>query len=259
MNGLITSIRPKQWFKNLFVLAPAVFEEVTDPVTLLQCAAASVLFCGVSSAVYLLNDVLDRRRDREHPLKKRRPIAAGEVSIPIALGTSGTMGILSMVCAYHLNPLFCLSMGVYIVLNLLYCTGIKNVIILDVMAIAAGFVIRVEAGGIIVGVPSTPWIVLTTFFLALFLALAKRRAEILALGNRASGHREVLGQYTVPMLDRLLLTTGSCTAIAYAMFAVLTRPAPWMRTRPPIPRACTATQSGVGNSYAAPTGARDWT
>ncbi len=222
LNDIIICARPRQWIKNVLVLAPVVFEKVTDPIILIKFAGAFVLFCFAASATYLLNDILDRDRDREHPLKQNRPIAAGRISVATALCVSVLMGIGALILSYNLGIFFGVFVSAYILLHLLYSLFAKMVIVLDVIIIAIGFVIRVEAGGAIVDVPSTPWIILTTFFLALFLGLAKRRAELLSLGDTAAEHREVLGQYTVEMLDRFLITAGGCAVISYAMFAVST-------------------------------------
>ena len=214
------SLRPAQWVKNLFVLAPLVFaHRLDDPLLLERAALAFLAFCAASSAVYLVNDLRDREQDRRHPLKSRRPIAAGEVSPGLALATAVALAGGALALAAGIGRRFILVLGVYLVLNLLYSAVLKHIVILDVMSIAAGFVLRVLGGAAAIAVEVSSWLVLCTTFLALFLAFSKRRHELTLLAEGAAGQRRVLTEYSPVFLDQMINVVTASTVVSYALYA----------------------------------------
>ena len=221
VGGLVRSLRPAQWVKNLFVLAPLVFAHRLDDLRLLERAgAAFALFCAAASAVYLFNDLRDRAEDRLHPLKSRRPIASGALPAPVAAVAAIVLGGGALVAALALGKRFALLLAFYLALNLLYSTRLKHVVILDVMSIAAGFVVRVLAGAAAIGVAVSNWLLLCGGFLALFLAFAKRRHELAMASNGAGATRRVLEQYSVTFLDQMINVVTASTLICYALYTV---------------------------------------
>lgn len=219
--GLVRSLRPVQWAKNLFVLAPLVFgRELDDPQAVLRGLAAFAAFCAAASAVYLVNDVRDREEDRRHPLKRRRPIASGALPVPAAAGAAVVLFALAAALGAPLGVGVLALIAGYALANLLYSAGLKHVVILDVMIIAVGFVLRVLAGGIAVGVAVSSWLLLCTIFLALFLAFSKRRHEIVLLAGEAAGQRRVLDHYSPAFLDQMINVVTASTVVSYALYAV---------------------------------------
>ena len=219
--ALVLSLRPSQWAKNLFVLAPVVFAHgLRAPRTLGHGLLAFAAFCAASSALYLLNDVRDREEDRNHPLKRFRPIAAGELSVGAAVTVAATLVVAAAGAAVVLGAEFAVVLGVYLVLILLYTLGLKRVVILDVMIIGLGFVLRVLGGAAAVDVEVSRWLLLCTIFLALFLAFSKRRHELLLLADRAPAQREVLGQYSPTFLDQMINVVTASSVVCYALYAV---------------------------------------
>jgi len=217
---LAGALRIYQWPKNLLVFGALVFgQEFTDPVQILRSVAAFAVLCAISSAVYIFNDLNDVERDRAHPEKQKRPFASGALSIYTGYLMMAALGGTGLVCAYLLEPGFLLVAGIYVVLNLLYSTSLKHVPILDVMIVALGFVLRAIAGAVVINVTFTNWLVVCTLFLALFLALGKRRRELLAVEQEGSTkHREVLAHYTVEFLESLILMVGTATLIVYVIY-----------------------------------------
>ena len=221
MNGIIRSMRPEQWLKNGFVLAPIVFSGlVGDPIAWLRTLLAVVAFCAASSAVYLVNDVIDREADRSHPIKKNRAIASGEISVAMALGVAIALVAAAAAVAVWLGGRFPAVLAAYIVLVLLYSALLKRAIFLDVLVVAAGFVLRVVGGAVAIDVPVSNWILVVAYLLALYLALGKRRSELVLLGGEAGNHRAVLGQYTLPMVDQAISVVLGATVLAYALYTV---------------------------------------
>ena len=218
---LLRSLRPTQWAKNLFVLAPAVFAGVLlDEKIALRVALAFVAFCFASSSVYLINDIRDREEDRRHPLKKHRPLAAGTLSVPSAVGAVLVLAGAAAAISSYLGLPFALILGGYLLLNLLYTVRLKHMVILDVMSISMGFVLRVEAGAEASGVAVSRWLFLCTTFLALFLAFSKRRHEITLLAGEAAGQRRVLDQYSPAFLDQMINVVTASSVVSYALYAV---------------------------------------
>ncbi len=221
ISALIRSLRPEQWLKNGFVLAPIVFSGlIHDPSAWFRSLAAVAAFCAASSAVYLINDVLDREADRAHPVKQNRPIAAGLVSVTEALATSAALVTVALVVAVWLGGWFPLILIAYICLVLLYSAVLKQAVFLDVLVVAAGFVLRVVGGAVAIDVPVSRWLLLVTYLLALYLALGKRRTELTLLGDGAGEHRAVLGHYTLPMVDSAISVVLGATVLAYALYTV---------------------------------------
>jgi 4-hydroxybenzoate polyprenyltransferase len=218
---LLKSLRPTQWPKNVFVLAPLVFGGMLlDSRVTLRAALALVAFCCASSAVYLINDLRDREEDRRHPLKRLRPIAAGTLPVPVAVlavvALVGAAALLSL----RLGRPFALVLGTYLVLNVLYTLWLKHMVILDVMSIAISFVLRVEAGSTATGIEISRWLLLCTIFLALFLAFSKRRHEITLLAHEASGQRPVLDHYSPAFLDQMINVVTASSVVSYALYCV---------------------------------------
>jgi len=214
-------MRPEQWLKNGFVLAPIVFSGlVHDPVAWARSLAAVAAFCAASSAVYLINDVIDREADRSHPIKKDRAIASGEVSVATALAVAVMLTAAAIAIAVWLGGWFPAVVVAYVALVLLYSAVLKRAVFLDVLVVAAGFVLRVVGGAVAIDVPVSHWILLVAYLLALYLALGKRRSELALLGDEAGNHRVVLGHYTLPMVDQAISVVLGATVLAYALYTV---------------------------------------
>jgi len=219
--ALIRSLRPEQWLKNGFVLAPLVFSGLLDdPNAWARSLLAVAAFCCASSAVYLVNDVLDREADRRHPSKRDRPIAAGEISVGMALVTAAVLVVAAMTAAFSLGNLFPVVLGSYILLVVLYSVVLKRVVFIDVLVLAAGFVLRVVGGAVAIDVPVSRWLLLCAYLLALYLALGKRRSELALLGDEAGTHREVLGHYTLGLVDQAISVILGATVLAYTLYTV---------------------------------------
>jgi len=221
MNGIIRSMRPEQWLKNGFVLAPIVFSGlIGDPDAWLRTVLAVAAFCAASSAVYLVNDVIDREADRSHPIKKNRAIASGELSVATALVVAVVLVTAAAAVSVWLGGWFPAVLAAYVFLVLLYSALLKHVVFLDVLVVAAGFVLRVVGGAVAIGVPVSHWILVVTYLLALYLAMGKRRSELVLLGAEAGNHRVVLGHYTLPMVDQAISVVLGATVLAYALYTV---------------------------------------
>lgn len=217
--NLIISLRPDQWTKNLIVFAALVFAvKLFDPAALALASAAFLIFCALSGCVYLINDVSDREADRLHPLKRLRPIASGALGAGTALGWALGLSVAALAAAYALRPLFAVAAAAYLALFALYTHTLKHVVILDVMSIAIGFVLRAVAGGLVIGVPVSDWLLVCTILLALFLGLAKRRHEITALADGASGHRRILEEYDPYLLDQMIAIVAAATLVVYIIY-----------------------------------------
>ena len=217
--NLIISLRPDQWTKNLIVFAALIFAvKLLDPAALALASAAFLIFCVLSGCVYLINDVSDRESDRQHPLKRLRPIASGALGAGTALAWAIGLGAVAMAAAYALRPLFGLVAAAYLALFVLYTHWLKHVVILDVMSIAIGFVLRAVAGGLVIGVPVSDWLLVCTVLGALFLGLAKRRHEITMLGDGASGHRRILEEYDPYLLDQMIAIVAAATLVVYVIY-----------------------------------------
>ena len=215
------SLRPHQWTKNLVVFAAlALSKHLFEPEPLLRVTLAFVLFCALSGTVYLLNDVADVERDRLHPLKRLRPIASGALAPRAAALMAVGLGLASAGASLALGPLFASCAAAYLILNLLYSFYLKEAVILDVLCISLGFVLRAVGGAVAIAVPISEWLLVCTLLLALFLALAKRRHELVSLTADATGHRKALAEYSPYLLDQMIaVVTASCVT-AYAFYTL---------------------------------------
>jgi 4-hydroxybenzoate polyprenyltransferase len=218
---ILVSIRPEQWTKNLVVFAALLFgRQLFELEAVAVSAAAFAIFCGLSGVVYLVNDVLDREADRRHPIKARRPIASGALSPRAALAAALVIGTVALFAAFFVGTAFFVTACVYLALLTLYSGPFKHMVILDVLTIAIGFVLRAVAGALAVDVPISHWLLVCTILLALFLALAKRRQELVMLADAATGHRRSLGEYSAYLLDQMIAIVGAATIMGYALYTV---------------------------------------
>ena len=214
-------MRPGQWAKNVFVLAPLVFaRQLDDPRVLGRALLAFAAFSVLASAVYLFNDIRDREEDRRHPRKRLRPIAAGRLPVPAAVAAAAALAAAALAMGLALGGAFVAILAAYLLANLGYSLGLKRVVILDVMVLSAGFVLRVMAGGVAVQVEVSAWLILCTSFLALFLAFSKRRHELMLLADDASEQRQVLTHYSPAFLDQMINVVTASTVVAYAVYAI---------------------------------------
>jgi 4-hydroxybenzoate polyprenyltransferase len=218
--ALLASFRPRQWTKNLIVFAPLVFaKSVFRGDATLRASLAVVSFCLLASGVYLFNDWFDREKDRRHPEKRNRPIAAGLLSGGTVAGAVVFCWAAGAALAYSIRPSFAAVAAAYLCLQILYSLVLKKQVIVDVVAIAMGFVLRVLGGGIAISVPVSNWLYLCTLLLAVFLGFAKRRHELASLPE-AVPHRQNLGEYSVPLLDQMISVVASSCVLAYGLYTV---------------------------------------
>ncbi len=223
--GIIKSARPRQWIKNFAVFAALIFSgTLFDQADQLKTLSAFFIFCGVSSAIYYLNDIFDIERDRLHPFKRKRPIASGLLPIPLAITISLILIMLSLPLSFLLSPTFFLAVVTYLFLQLFYSAYLKQVILLDVMVIAAGFVLRVYGGVWAIDAHLNVWFLLSVISFALFLAIGKRRSELTLMAGQAAKHRETLLHYPENLLDILTAMFANSTWLTYAFFAFLQPP-----------------------------------
>jgi 4-hydroxybenzoate polyprenyltransferase len=216
---LLESMRPRQWSKNVFVFAGIVFAgRLFDRGAQLRVLACFLVFCAAASAVYLSNDVVDRAADAQHPRKRLRPVASGRLPIGVALAASALLASVSLVGAALLNRQTLALVAVYLAATFAYILGLKRVLVLDVMIVASGFVLRAAVGAACIEAEISPWLLVCSFLLALFLALGKRRAEMVLLGEDATAHREALGSYSLPLLDSWLTALESAAIVSYALY-----------------------------------------
>ncbi len=219
--ALMRSLRPQQWAKNFFVLAPLVFaQRLTDLWSLERALMAFAAFCLAASAVYLLNDLHDREEDRRHPVKSRRPLASGALKAPVAWCAAAALIAGAAALALPLGSGFTTFLAAYVMLNVLYSLGLKTVVILDVLCISLGFVLRILAGAAAIDVKVSSWLLLCTTFLSLFLAFSKRRHEIQLLAEGAAHQRKVLSQYSAAFLDQMINVVTASAVVCYALYAV---------------------------------------
>ena len=213
-------MRPEQWTKNLLVLAGVVFGgRLLEPAAVAVAMAAFAVFCALSGSVYLFNDVADREADQRHPLKRERPIASGQLSVPAAVTTGALLGAGGVAAAFSIGTMFGIVAATYLASLLLYSVALKHVVIVDVLMIAGGFVLRAVGGAVAVRVPIGHWLLVCTTLLALFLALSKRRHELLLLADGATDHRRILEEYSPYLLDQMIGVVTSSTLIAYTVYA----------------------------------------
>jgi 4-hydroxybenzoate polyprenyltransferase len=218
IKALLEAMRPYQWVKNLLVFAPLVFaQKLYDRPSQIGALIAFAAFCCVASGIYLLNDILDLERDRQHPKKKNRPLPSGRLGPQVAAGAVVVLVGIGLGLAWW--KAFLILPLVYFLINVAYSLKLKHLVILDAMCIAIGFLLRVYAGGVAINVPVSSWLVLCTFFVALLLAFCKRRHELFILGEEdASGHRKSLEHYSFAFLDQMIAPLGALTVMAYAAY-----------------------------------------
>jgi 4-hydroxybenzoate polyprenyltransferase len=216
----LLALRPKQWTKNALVFAALVFDlKLFDVDRLLLTIGAFVCFCLASSSIYLVNDMQDVASDRLHPVKRHRPIPAGEISLKQArLMVVGLVGV-CLPGAYLLAPEFAGAVAGYLILMAAYTVWLKHFVILDVFAISGGFVLRAAGGALVLDVPISPWLYVCTVLLSLFLGFGKRRHELQLLEGSASSHRRNLEEYSIELLDQMILITASATVMAYSLYS----------------------------------------
>lgn len=237
LKALIGEMRPKQWTKNGAVFIGLVFaSELFHSIPLERAILGFIAFCLVSSVTYILNDLMDLEKDRQHPVKRFRPLASGRLPISWAIGA---MVVLVLLCAGIIavlfalpqpstmyaslggaTVLFALSISAYLLLQILYSTRLKHIVLIDVFCIALGFVIRIIAGTVVIPVVISPWLYVVTCFLSLFLAFGKRRHELILLQGQASSHRKILKEYSIPMLDQMITVVVACTLMAYSLYTI---------------------------------------
>jgi 4-hydroxybenzoate polyprenyltransferase len=218
---ILKEMRLRQWTKNVFVFAALVFDrQLTNIVSLERTFGAFAIFCLLSSSVYLINDIMDVEADRHHPTKKNRPIAAGKLSIPVALIAAGILIVISLTSAFLLSIELAIIAGVYLLLNLAYSKWLKHIPLIDVMVIATGFVLRVVAGVSVIQVERfSPWLYIVMTLLALYIGFGKRRAEMTVLTEESNAsHRKVLDGYSITLIDQLITIVSSTTIIAYSLY-----------------------------------------
>ena len=216
---ILELLRVKQWIKNLLVFGALIFtNNIFNTQLLIKSVIAFFLFSFASSSLYIINDLRDRKEDKLHPEKKNRPIASGSVPVSFALALSLILMALSLVSSYFMSVYFFAAVAAYAVLSFSYSMKLKHMVILDVLIVASGFVIRAASGALVINVTISPWLLICTSLLALFVVLAKRRHEITLLSDAAK-HRKILEEYSLPMLDQMISVVTASTVIAYSLYA----------------------------------------
>jgi 4-hydroxybenzoate polyprenyltransferase len=220
VRAVLREVRPRQWTKNgLLFVALAFTLNLQQPALLVRSIAAFACFCALSSAGYLLNDVVDVEADRAHPTKRLRPIAAGQISVGMGLGIGVFLALVGLVGAVFVNPLLAVLGLAYMLLTAVYSTTLKHIVLLDIFGVAGGFVLRAAAGAVAIDVPISPWLYIATLLGALLIALGKRRAELDTLGVEAAvGHRRNLESYSIEFIDQLILVISSAALMTYALY-----------------------------------------
>ena len=218
---LLLSMRPKQWTKNVLLFGGIVFSRhLFEADSFVRALLGFFVFCVLSGFVYVLNDVTDVEKDKKHPEKQDRPIASGALAPAFALPASAVLAALALLVAFYLSPGFGLVSLLYVVIQVLYSYVLKNLVMLDILTISAGFVIRALAGAIVVNVEFSSWLIACTIFLSLFLAIAKRRHELVTLGDNAIAHRFILQEYTPQLLDQMISIVTASTIMAYTLYTM---------------------------------------
>jgi 4-hydroxybenzoate polyprenyltransferase len=220
--ALIKTMRPRQWTKNAFVFFALVFDQqLLIPTAFLRTLGGFVLFCLISSVVYLINDIADIEADRQHPTKKNRPLPSGKLPINVAWAAALVLVVICLPLAYWLSLGFAIVLTTYLLMNLAYSKWLKHVPIVDVFIIAAGFVLRVEAGVTLIVVQRfSPWLYMVTTLGSLYLGFGKRRAELALLADGAGSYRKVLEGYSIPLLDQYITIVSAATILSYALYTV---------------------------------------
>jgi 4-hydroxybenzoate polyprenyltransferase len=214
-------MRPKQWFKNILLFVGLVFSQNLFQIGLfIKVSGGFVLFCLAASSIYVFNDIHDRERDRKHPEKCRRPLAEGTLQVSEAYMVSMVLAATAFIFAFRMNRTFFVILLAYFILNLAYSLKIKQIVILDIMFIASGFVLRILAGTTLAGVNPSDWLVICTITLSLFLGFSKRRNELVLMGENAGYQRKVLKEYSIHFLDQMISMVTACTVMSYILYTV---------------------------------------
>lgn len=220
---LIISMRPKQWYKNLVIFIGIVFSLNLLNINLwIDVIGAFAIFCALSGSMYIINDIIDIEKDKNHPKKRLRPIASGKLKSNYAVMSVIILVILSFAASYLINSLFLITALTFFILLLVYSLFLKQLIIVDIMIISTGFVLRAIAGCLAVGVLISPWLIICAFLLALFLGIGKRRHELVLLGDNATNHRKILDGYSTEMLDQMINITTSALIMSYSIYTFFT-------------------------------------
>jgi len=241
IRNLLLSLRPREWTKNLLVFAGLLFgQRLLEPDAVGNAVAAFVTFCALSGAMYIVNDVMDRDADRRHPIKCRRPIASGALSVSLALGVAAGLGALALVASAAIGWRFVAVAAGYVTLITLYSQRLKHIVIIDVLTIATGFVLRAMGGAVAVHVEISHWLIVCTILLALFLALAKRRHELTLLSDGAFTHRKILNEYSANLLDQMISVVTASTLLSYMFYTISPETeqrfgTPWLWVTIPFP------------------------
>lgn len=216
-------MRPRQWTKNLLVYAPLFFDsKALELESLLRTTAAFFLLCLMSGAIYIMNDLVDIDNDRQHPTKRNRPLAAGDLSPNVARAVAAILVVSSLLAGFYLSIGFGIVLLAYFLVQIAYSFYLKNIVLLDALTVSAGFILRVAAGVAVIQVERfSPWLYVCTGFLALFIALGKRRQELILLGQEAGNHRVILNEYTVDLIDRLIAIVTTSAVVAYSLYTFL--------------------------------------
>ncbi len=219
--AILRTMRPAQWTKNLLIFAAIIFaQHLFDVASMLKTVGAFAIFCLLSSAIYIINDIKDVEQDRVHPLKSKRPIATGELSQSAATAAAILISLSSVLMAFLLNRQFGYVALFYFILLAAYSFWLKHIVILDVLTLAIGFVLRAIAGAVVIDVEFSSWLLLCTIMLALFIALSKRRHELTLLGENAHSHRKILEEYSPHLLDQMIGVVTASTLMAYALYTM---------------------------------------
>ncbi len=219
MIDLLQALRPYQWTKNALVFAALVFaQRLGDPDKVLLAGAAFGIFCAASSSVYLFNDIVDRERDRRHPVKRERPIAAGRVSVPTAAAVAVVLAVGAVAGAWAVSDQLTAVIGGYLLLQLAYNLGLKSLPIVDALCVASGFLLRAIAGAVVIDEEMSSWLLICTSFAAVFISFAKRRHEFSTLTDEATSHRASLSGYSASTLDQFLVISAGATLLSYALY-----------------------------------------
>lgn len=220
IGAILSSMRPRQWIKNLVVFAGLIFSgNISNWQMQGKVLVTFIAFCAVIGSGYLLNDIIDREQDRLHPIKKDRPIASGRLAAGVAGPVALTLILAAIAGGYFVDPVLSFYLCAYLALQISYTLLLKNLVIIDVLMISAGFVIRAVAGAAVIHVTISPWLVVCAMLLALFLALAKRRAELVLLEADAADHRRNLAQYSIELVDQMTVVTAAATVVSYALYS----------------------------------------
>jgi len=220
LTALFKTMRPRQWTKNGFVFFALIFDkQLFRPEAFIRTLGGFTLFCLISSAVYLLNDISDVEADRQHPEKKNRPIASGKLPLNVAWSAAVVLVLVTLPTAYVLSPGLALILAFYLFTNILYSRWLKHIPVLDVMIVSSGFVLRVAAGVMLITVERfSPWLYVITTLFSLYIGLGKRRAEMTLLEQGAGSHRKVLDGYTIPLLDQYITIVSGTTIVTYSLY-----------------------------------------